>query len=65
MAKPMKNYAEAGAHLTEMTKQQAEAFVKSLAKSGNIRRRGCRTTAAGDGEPWPLHDRPHERAGAK
>ena len=39
MAKPMKNYAEAGAHLTEMTKQQAEAFVKSLAKSSSIRRR--------------------------
>jgi polyhydroxyalkanoate synthesis regulator phasin len=39
MAKPMKSYVEAGAHFTEMTKQQAEAFVKSLAKSGDMRRR--------------------------
>jgi polyhydroxyalkanoate synthesis regulator phasin len=39
MAKPIKSYVEAGAHFTEMTKQQAEAFVKSLAKSGDMRRR--------------------------
>jgi polyhydroxyalkanoate synthesis regulator phasin len=39
MAKPIKSYVEAGAHFTEMTKQQAEAFVKTLAKSGDMRRR--------------------------
>jgi polyhydroxyalkanoate synthesis regulator phasin len=39
MAKPTKSYVEAGAHFTEMTKQQAEAFVKTLAKSGGMRRR--------------------------
>jgi polyhydroxyalkanoate synthesis regulator phasin len=35
----LKNYIEAGAQFTEMPRQQAEAFVKGLVKSGEIRRR--------------------------
>jgi polyhydroxyalkanoate synthesis regulator phasin len=40
MAKPtIKSYVEAGAQFTEMSRQQAEAVVKHLVKSGDIRRR--------------------------
>src|SRR3954451_2467038 len=40
MAKPtLKTYIEAGAQFTEMPRQQAEAFVKGLVKSGDVRRR--------------------------
>jgi polyhydroxyalkanoate synthesis regulator phasin len=35
----LKSYIEAGAQFTEMPRQQAEAFVKTLVKSGDIRRR--------------------------
>jgi polyhydroxyalkanoate synthesis regulator phasin len=35
----IKTYVEAGAQLTEMSRQQAEAVVKRLVKSGDIRRR--------------------------
>jgi polyhydroxyalkanoate synthesis regulator phasin len=35
----LKSYIEAGAQFTEMPRQQAEAFVKGLVKSGDIRRR--------------------------
>src|SRR5262245_50510892 len=35
----LKSYIEAGAQFTEMPRQQAEAFVKGLVKSGEIRRR--------------------------
>ena len=36
---PIKNYVETGAQFTEMTRQQAEALVKRLVKSGDLRRR--------------------------
>ena len=40
MAKPtIKNYVEAGAQFTEMSRRQAEAVVKRLVKSGDLRRR--------------------------
>jgi polyhydroxyalkanoate synthesis regulator phasin len=40
MAKPtIKSYVEAGAQFTEMSRQQAEAVVKRLVKSGDVRRR--------------------------
>jgi polyhydroxyalkanoate synthesis regulator phasin len=35
----LKSYIEAGTQFTEMPRQQAEAFVKGLVKSGDIRRR--------------------------
>jgi polyhydroxyalkanoate synthesis regulator phasin len=35
----IKSYVEAGAQFTEMSREQAEAFVKNLAASGDIRRR--------------------------
>lgn len=35
----IKSYIEAGAQYTEMPRQQAEALVKSLVKSGDVRRR--------------------------
>ena len=40
MAKPtIKSYVEASAQFTEMSRQQAEAVVKRLVKSGDVRRR--------------------------
>ena len=40
MAKPtIKSYVEAGAQFTGMSRQQAEAVVKRLVKSGDVRRR--------------------------
>ena len=40
MAKPtIKSYLEASAQFTEMSRQQAETFVRQLVKSGDVRRR--------------------------
>ena len=54
----LKSYIEAGAQFTEMPRQQAEAFVKTLVKSGDIRRRDAEQLMQTAADARPRDDRP-------